>query len=205
VSQVNLLPAELRQQQRVRRRTSLIAAAGVGVIVLIGAFYFMQTQRLADVQDDLAVQNQRNAELQAEIDELRPFAELQADLASKQALVATLFRNEVAWSSALLDVSRVIPDLSYLTSMTGTITAAGVVDDGTTTPLIGSMAFQGFALETDTIATWLTRLEQVQGWVNTWVTSAQESAPLSEIYSFASGLDLTLDATTERGRGGAQP
>jgi Tfp pilus assembly protein PilN len=202
VSQVNLLPPELRQRQKVRRTTSLVAVAGVGVIALIGAFWFIQGQRLADVEDQLAAQETRNAELQGQIDELRPFADLQAELAAKEALVGTLFQNEVAWSSALLDVSRVIPDLSYLTNMTGTVAPGGQSGGTPDTTLIGSMSFVGVALETDTIATWLTRLEQVEGWVNAWVTSAQEDAPLSQIYGFSSGLDLTVEAATERGRGG---
>lgn len=205
MSQVNLLPPELRQRQKVRRLTSVIVAAGLGVLALIGGFYFMQTQSLADVQDDLAVQGTRNAELQTQIDELRPFADLQAELAAKEQLVATLFLNEVAWSSALLDVSRVIPDLSYLVNMTGTIAPGGVSGGTPDTTLIGSMVFQGFALQTETIATWLTRLEQVEGWVNPWVTSAQENAPLSQIYNFSSGLDLTVEAATDRGRGGVLP
>lgn len=202
MSQVNLLPPELRQRQKVRRLTSVIVAAGVGVLALIGVFYFTQTQRLADVQDDLATQNSRNGELQTQIDELRPFADLQTELAAKEQLVSTLFLNEIAWSSSLLDVSRVIPDLSYLTNMTGTIAPAGVSGTTPDTTLIGSMVFTGFALETETIATWLTRLEQVEGWVNAWVSSAQEAEPLSQIYAFSSGLDLTLEAATDRGRGG---
>jgi Tfp pilus assembly protein PilN len=207
VSQVNLLPPELRQRQKTRRRTSALAAAGLAVLALIGMFYFLQTQKLADAQDDLAAQTARNAELQGQIAELQPFANLQAELAAKQQLVVTLFHNEVSWSSVLLDVSRVIPDASYLSSMNGQIVAVPGAVTGTTpdTTLIGSMTFQGFALQTETIATWLTRLEQVQGWVNAWVTGASEDAPFSDRYSFASGLDLTSEAATERGQGGVLP
>lgn len=209
MSQVNLLPPELRQRQAIRRRTSLVVVAGVGVLVLVGVFYFLQTQRLSGVEDDLAAQNETNAGLQGQIGELQQFADLQAELAGKQQLVQTLFLNEISWSSALLDVSRVIPDASYLTNLTGQIAVtAGAVPPtpGTAdTTLIGSMSFTGVAGGTDVIATWLTRLEQVQGWVNAWVTSAQESQPFSRIYSFASGLDLTLSAATERGQGEVQP
>ncbi len=67
------------------------------------------------------------------------------------------------------------------------------------------MTFAGVAGGTETISSWLTRLEQVQGWVNAWVTSASESAPFSNIYTFASGLDITVTGATERGQGGAQP
>ncbi|HSJ50217.1 MAG TPA: PilN domain-containing protein [Actinomycetota bacterium] len=206
MSQVNLLPPELRERQRVRRTTSLVALGGVGVLVLVGAFYFLQMQRLSDVEGDLAAQQDRNNQLRGQIFDLQRFADLQAQLAERQQLVATLFVNEVSWSAALLDVSRVIPDASYLTSLTGQITPPALTGEPAApadaeTTLIGNMNFQGVARETETIATWLTRLEQIQGWVNPWVSSAQQDAPFSRIYSFSSGLDLTVSAATERGRG----
>jgi hypothetical protein len=101
----------------------------------------------------------------------------------------------------------VIPDDSYLTNLTGQITAptgtqvgAAPVEGGATN-LIGNVTFSGVARETRTIASWLTRLEQIRGWVNPWVNNAQENAEFSRIYTFDGGIDLTLDAATERGRG----
>jgi Tfp pilus assembly protein PilN len=212
VSQVNLLPPELRERQAIRRTTSLVVAAGLAALALIGIFYFFQVQRLSQVQSDLEAQESRNAQLESQIASLQEFAALQAELASKEALVAEIFVNEVSWSSALLDVSRVIPDASYLTNLTGQITAtiAGEVVTEPTggtpeTTLIGNMTFAGVANQTETIATWITRLEEVQGWVNAWVNSAQEDAPGSRIYTFSNGLDLTQEATTERGQGVVAP
>lgn len=207
MSQVNLLPSELRARQAIRRTTSLVVAAGLAVLALIGIFYVFQVQRLSQVQSDLEAQQSQNAQLQAEIASLQEFADLQAELASKEALVGEIFVNEVSWSSALLDVSRVIPDASYLTNLTGQITptvVGEVATEPTGTPettLIGNMTFAGVANQTDTIATWITRLEEVQGWVNAWVNSAQEDAPFSRIYTFSNGLDLTQEAATARGQG----
>jgi Tfp pilus assembly protein PilN len=208
VSQVNLLPPELRERQAIRRTTSLVAAAGLGVLALIGIFYFFQVQRLSEVQSDLEAQGSRNAQLERQINSLQMFADQQAELASKEALLGEIFVNEVSWSGALLDVSRVIPDASYLTNLTGQITPT-VVGEAATGPtgvtpdasLIGNMTFAGVANQTETIATWLTRLEEVRGWVNAWVNSAQEDAPFSRIYTFSNGLDLTQDAATARGQG----
>jgi Tfp pilus assembly protein PilN len=212
VSQVNLLPPELRERLAIRRTTSLVVAAGLAVLALIGIFYFFQVQRLSRVQSDLQLQQAQNARLGSQIASLQQYADLQAELASKEALVAEIFVNEVSWSSALLDVSRVIPDASYLTNLTGQITAtlAGEVVTEPTggtpeTTLIGTMSFAGVANQTETIATWITRLEQVQGWVNAWVNSAQEDAPFSRIYTFSNGLDLTQEAVTERGQGVVAP
>lgn len=212
MSQVNLLPPELRERQAIRQTTSLVVAAGLAALALIGIFYFFQVQRLSQVQSDLEAQQSRIAQLESEIVSLQEFAALQAELASKEALVAQIFVNEVSWSSALLDVSRVIPDTSYLTNLTGQITAtiAGEVVTEPTggtpeTTLVGNMTFAGVANQTETIATWITRLEQVQGWVNAWVNSAQEDAPGSRIYTFSNGLDLTQEAVTERGQGVVAP
>ncbi|HZD17671.1 MAG TPA: hypothetical protein VE669_05975 [Actinomycetota bacterium] len=209
MSQVNLLPPELRQRQVLRRTTSLVIVGALGLLALVGVFYFFQTQRLADVEEELAAQNTTNTGFQQRIDELQPFAELRDELQAKEQLVVSLFLNEVSWSSVLLDVSRVIPDASYLTNMTGQITAATGAPPAAAEPgvtevagLIGSISFQGVARETETIAAWLTRLEQVQGWVNAWVSSAQEDGPFTGIYNFTSGLDLTTTAATERGQGG---
>jgi Tfp pilus assembly protein PilN len=210
VSQVNLLPPELRQRQATRRLTSIIVAAGLGVLAIIGVFYFMQTQKLSDVQSELEAQQASNAELSAEIESLSQYAALQDELAAKEVLVASLYVNEVSWSVALLDISRVIPDASYLTNLTGQITATtstvpGEVPTAPTggtpeTTLIGNMTFAGVADQIETIASWLTRLEQVQGWVNAWANSAQENAAFSRIYTFSNGIDLTQEAATERGQ-----
>lgn len=208
MSQVNLLPSELRERQAIRRTTSLVVAAGLAVLALIGIFYVFQVQRLSQVQSDLEAQQSRNAQLGTQIASLQEFADLQAELASKEALVGEIFVNEVSWSSALLDVSRVIPDASYLTNLTGQITPTVVGEVATAptggtpeTTLIGNMTFAGVANQTETIATWITRLEEVQGWVNAWVNSAQEDAPFSRIYTFSNGLDLTQEAATARGQG----
>lgn len=210
MSQVNLLPPELRRKQVQRRLTTLIGAVGAAVVALLVLFYFFQGMQLSSAKDELAAQQGRNVELQGQIAELQPFADLQTELKTKQDLVDTLYLNEVSWASVLLDVSRVIPDDSYLTNLSGQIAAAtGMVigvDPTTALPggLIGNVTFAGVALQTDTIASWLTRLEQVRGWVNPWVNNAQENAEFSQIYSFDGGLDLTADAATPRGRGEAK-
>jgi Tfp pilus assembly protein PilN len=206
VSQVNLLPPELRQKQAVRRLTTIVAGIGAAVVALVVVFYFFQTMRLSSAEDELAQQQDANAQLETQIQELQPYAELQAELQVKEQLVDTLYLNEVSWASVLLDVSRVIPDASYLTNLSGRISAPtgtviGEPAETTVAGVIGNVTFAGVADGTETIASWLTRLEQVRGWVNPWVNNATEEAAFSRVYAFDGGLDLTVEATTPRGRG----
>jgi Tfp pilus assembly protein PilN len=205
VSQVNLLPPEIRQRQATRRTTALAVVAGAAALALVLFLSFLRSEELSRKQDELTAQEARNTQIQAQIAELQKFGDLQAQLQAKQQLIGTVFANEVSWSGILLDVSRVIPAEAYLTSFSGQIappTTATGGTTGTTTNLIGSLTFSGNVKGADTLAAWLTRLEQVKGWVNAWANSASESGPFSRIYQFQSGVDLSQDVVTHRGMGG---
>ena len=205
MTQVNLLPSELRAREATRRLTSVVVIVGALVLGLVGLFYFFQVMNLSRARDDLAAQEGVNRQLQAQVNDLQRFQELQNQLEAKQALVDSVSAGEVSWSTVLVDISQVIPSDAYLTSLTGSI--AGATATPTPTPttggttLIGNISFTGVVRETDPLATWLTRLEQVDGWENAWMTSATEQAPFSRIYTFNSGVDLSVEATTGQGKG----
>lgn len=208
MSQVNLLPPELKQAQTTRRKTILVALVGLIVLVGIGFIYFLQMLNLSSANDDLRAQQAVNADLQAQIDGLAEFAQLQAELENQRQLIDVVFANEVAWSGVLLDVSRMIPSPAFISTLQGKITVAtgtglaAAPAVGLPTELIGDISFQGTSEGIEPLAEWLTRLEQVEGWVNTWFTVAQEGEPGDNEYGFTSGVDLTIAAVTERGAGG---
>ena len=204
MTRVNVLPPELREAHAVRRRTSLIALGGVVGLVLLGLLYLLQLTALSSARSDLESQQRANSLLSQRISELQPYAALQQQLAAKKQLKDSLYVDEVSWSGVLLDISRVIPSEAYLSNLTGTLSAGTVAPAETLAPganLIGSMTFSGLADGTTTLAGWLARLGEVRGWVNPWVNTATESGASTGIYQFGGGVDLTIDAATERGRG----
>jgi Tfp pilus assembly protein PilN len=201
MTQVNLLPSELRAREATRRLTSVVVIVGVLVLGLVGLFYFFQVMNLSRAEDDLAAQEGVNRQLQAQVNDLQRFQELQNQLQAKQALVNSVFVGEVSWSNVLVDISRVIPSEAYLTNLTGSTAAETTTPTTGGATLIGNISFTGVVRETGPLASWLTRLEQVDGWENAWMTSAAENAPFSRVYTFSSGIDLSLDAATRRGRG----
>lgn len=212
MSQVNLLPPELLARQKTRKLTSLIVAAGAVVLALLVGFWFLQGQKLSGVNDDVAAQNARNAQVQQQVDALGNAQALQAEAAGKQALLAKAFSGEVAFSQMLMDLSRAIPPDAYLKSFNATLAGAAVTGGtagttpapGTTgtTTFVGSFTAEGGADGFESLASWLTRLESVRGWVNPWVSAATETAPGSGLYDFSSGADLSSDVLTGRGGGG---
>jgi len=204
VSQVNLLPPELRARQKVKQLTTLIIGAGAAIIVLLLAFWFLQGQKLAGVNDDIAAQNLTNSGLQTQIDQLQEFQQLQEEAAAQEALLTTAWTGEVSFSQMLMDLSRTIPSDAYLDSFNAALTkpVVGEVPVTPTTTFVGSFTTSGAADGFESLASWLTRLESVKGWVNPWMSSATETGPNTGLYQFSSGVDLSEDALTARGKAG---
>jgi Tfp pilus assembly protein PilN len=197
MSQVNLLPPDILAAQRQRRLAGVVALAGAGVIGLILVFYVLQLGKLSGIRSDIEQQQQSNRSLQSDIDALREFEELRARAQAKQELLSSVFANEISFSGLLMDVSRVIPSTAALTAMSASVQEPAPTAGGPTL-LTGRIDVAGLALDYDTIASWLTRLERVRGWVNPWVTSIAdlETGPIT----YSSGVDLTAAVVTARGR-----
>jgi Tfp pilus assembly protein PilN len=197
VSQVNLLPPDILAAQRQRRLAGVVALAGVGVIGLILVFYVLQLGSLAGVNDDIEAAEQNNAGLQRDIENLQEFEDLSAEAQAQEQLLNEVFADEISFSGLLMDISRVIPSDAALTSLT-TAAQEPTPASGGTTLLVGRIDVAGIALDYESIASWLMRLERVRGWVNPWVTSIAD--PETGPITYTSGVDLTTAVVTERGQ-----
>jgi Tfp pilus assembly protein PilN len=208
---VNLLPPEIYERQRIRRRTGAVVAVGLLVLLAIGAFYFLQVVRLNEVEDDISAQAARNAELQAQINELQEIAALETEIATTRALLNDLLADRVLWSGVLRDVSLVIPGEVWLNGLTGSVgvPAAGeattettTVTPGATGGLVGQITFNGYAFGHREVALWLSRLEDVRGFVNPWLQSSTKTdIGLTEVAQFTSSVDLSEQALARRAGG----
>jgi Tfp pilus assembly protein PilN len=197
VSQVNLLPPDILAAQRQRRLAGVVALAGAGVIGLIFVFYVLQLGSLGSVREDIERAEQNNAGLQRDIEALQPFEEIRSRAQAKQDLLNQVYANEISFSGILMDVSRVIPSEAALTSLASAAQEPAPTTGGSTL-FVGRIDVAGLALDYDTIASWLMRLERIQGWVNPWVTSIAD--PETGPITYASGVDLTTAVVTERGQ-----
>jgi Tfp pilus assembly protein PilN len=208
-TQVNLLPPQVREKQKVRRLTAAVVAAGVIAVVLLLAVFTLQTGRLSTVQNQLEQQEALNTGLQTKIAKLQKFATLQKEVVAKRELVGSLLQNQVLWSEVLEHLSEVIPDQVYLTSFSANLTQSST--DGAITgtslpesPVYATIQFGGGATSHPAVADWLQRLERVPGWVNAWVQSLTKSVttdsngnPTHTEVAFTGSVDLNKAATVD--------
>lgn len=208
-SSVNLLPPETRERQETRRKTGFVVAAGVAVLAVLGFFYFMQGTKVSQLQEKVAAENTRIATLGVEVTKLQPYQQLQESLTSRQTVLDAALGGDISWSNVLHELSAAVPPDAWLmsvsaTSTQGTAAAAIPVAPVTTAPtgIVGSMTFEGSAMDTDTLSSFLIRLAREPGWVNAWMSSAQRTAIGSTpVWSFSSSVDLTSDVLSKRGGG----
>lgn len=201
MTQVNLLPPEFQQRHRQTRLVTLallLGALAVGVVLM---FYFLQSSKLAEAEQQLAQEQARIAQISGRISELEQFEVLKQRVTERQALVDRLNSGEVLWSTVLTDVSRVIPAEVSLTAMNGTLIEGGQPAGGTpvatTGDVIGSITFSGQAVDQPSVALWLTRLEQVEGWANPWITQSTKGGEDGSVITFSGTVDLTSGATAD--------
>lgn len=203
MSRVNLLPQEVMQRQRMRRLSYLIAGGSVALMALILLFYLVQIGRLGSVRDEIDQQERSNASIRADIQELQEFDDLRAEAQRKQQLLASAFEGEISFSGVLMDMSRLMPATAYLTDMS-VQTTAGTAPAGPAAPttggFLGVINVGGVSLDFNVVADLLTRLEGVDGWENPWVQGAADAAGGG--VTFTTGVDLSPEVLTDRGRGG---
>jgi Tfp pilus assembly protein PilN len=206
MSQVNLLPVEVRQRVHSRRVTAAVVASAALVIGLLLFVFSLQNSRVSDTERQLEAQQAANNRLQTQIDALRRFTEIKQQVADRQALLAQVTQGQIAWSGVLKDISSVMPGQMWLTSLNATESGATSTPQGGTEAVSGSgvvatIQFVGTGFNHRTVALWLTRLEQVKGWANSWVTSSAkgQSPAGQEFVTFSGSVDVTTEAISNRG------
>jgi hypothetical protein len=203
MSQVNLLPPEIRQKATVRNQAIMVGIAGAALIGFIIVLYLVQSVALRSANSDLNAQVAVNSGLEHQVADLQPYQDLALELESQQAIVASAMAYEVSWSSALRDLQLVLPDEMTINSFNGTVTATAAAPPVTPTgggqPVIGGITMAGESVGSLRLARWLSRLEQVKGWGNPWMASASKDE--GDRWTFGTTtVDLFESAVTTRGQ-----
>ena len=204
MSQVNLLPPEILELQIwQRRKVAVIVAGAVVAALLIGYWLYLGTQ-LSGVNSDIEAQNQTNESIRTSIAQKQKFADLQTEAQAKEGLLAAAYQGEVSFSSLLMDFSRVIPADAFVDSLTLQVqdptTGEAAAGEATSSELVGSITGSGQAVSVDSLATFLTRLESVKGWVNPFISTVDRVEAVNG-FAYSLSVDLTDEVVTDRGKG----
>jgi Tfp pilus assembly protein PilN len=200
MTQVNLLPSDVRQKLKTRQLTILVGMVGAIVVALLLGYFVLQNNKLASANNDLAAAKAQNNALQSQVNSLNRFKVLNDQVTSQKTTVSTAKAGTVEFSGVLHDLSMVIPSNVYLTGVTGNLSLG---DGAATQPnagnVVGSIQFQGSANDHLAVALWLTRLAQVSGWDNSWITasvkrSSNGSTTANPFVDFTGTVDIGVKA-----------
>jgi Tfp pilus assembly protein PilN len=196
MTQVNLLPTDVRQRLKTRQLTVLVGMVSAIVVAVLLAFFVLQSHKLASANSDLTAAQSQNQQLQAKVNSLQRFQQLADSRDAQRTTVRTAKAGTVEFSGVMHDLSMVVPSTVYLSSVTANLQVGdGVATTANTGGVIGTIQFQGSASDHLAVALWLTRLAQVSGWDNSWITASTKRAAnangtQSDWVDFTGSVDL---------------
>ncbi|HEX2294788.1 MAG TPA: PilN domain-containing protein [Actinomycetota bacterium] len=205
---IDLLPSAYQERRRERRNLALVVVASMLVLLLIIGWWVLLGTQVSSEKDRLADAQRTNQSLQAQIAELSRFADLQAEVATKQQALVTVMTGDVDWPRVMTEIAMVIPGEVWLTTLTASAgQTEGAAPVGTESAPIrvsdqvpfGRISFQGRSLTMPGVAKWLVSLRNVREfaaiWLNTATAGGEEGA---ETVDFDSTLELSDRAASRR-------
>jgi hypothetical protein len=114
---IDLLPRELVVQRVVRRRRTGIGVGFLLLLALLGLWYVLESRQLSTAQDQADQERATATGLRAERAKLQPLADLEAQISAADDLKASVYRHEIRFSGVMRDISAIVPDDVWLTSM----------------------------------------------------------------------------------------
>lgn len=207
---VDLLPERYVARRRERRNLLSIGMAALLVLLLLLGYWFILGTQINSAKGDLAATRAQNEQLQAQINELQRFAELEQEVIAKQTALQTVMAGDIRWPGLLTELAMVLPGEVWLVNLNGSAGATeGAAPVGTESAPVriteketfGRIQFQGNSLGMTGVARWLIRLGQVDSFVALWLNSATRSEPAPgapSVTNFDSTLELGEKALSRR-------
>jgi Tfp pilus assembly protein PilN len=209
---IDLLPESYAARQQERRSIAIVVVATLLVLLLLIVWWVALGTQVTGARNDLAQAEQVNARLQADIDRLQNFAELQQEVQDKSQALRTVMTGDLDWPALLTEVAMVIPGevwLTNLSSSAGDTEGAEPVPTETNlirvsdAPGIGRIHFAGCSLTMPGVAKWLIRLGTVKEFTGIWLnTATAPDAATTCPVQFDSTLEMGNRAQSERFTGG---
>jgi hypothetical protein len=223
---IDLLPRQLVEQRVARRQHTGIGAGLLVLLTLLGLWYLLESRELGRAQDQADQERAVATGLRARRAELQPLATLESQIAAAEQLRASVYKHEIRFSSVMRDISAIVPDDVWLTSMGVTFSEAGTTpgSGGTATPAqqsgtaaavtpgspgaggpVATITFGGAGLEHIDVGGFLRALAQgpkkggQQVYLNPYFTTSQKQDENGQqTVTFSATVDLSSAACSGR-------
>jgi Tfp pilus assembly protein PilN len=184
---VNLIPPESRSEGRPLRSGPLVyVVIGILVVALAGVAALVLTEnQISDRKDEVARLRQEDATVSARVQRLAAYTQFQALREQEVSTVTTLANSRFDWERVMRELSLVLPDDVWLTSLSASASAEGSTSGGGGASLraaVGGPALElsGCTVGHDGVAGFITALEDIDGVTRVGVESSDLSGSSSE-------------------------
>jgi hypothetical protein len=220
---IDLLPRRVREQRLVRRQRSGLGAAFLLLLVLLGGWFVLAGRERAEAERAADQERAVATGLRARRAQLQPIADLEGQIAAADQLRAQVYAREIRFSSVMRDISAIVPDDVWLTSMSAGFTdatagatagasAPAPTDAAAVTPgspgagsPVGTVTFQGGGLGHVDVGGLLRALARgpkkggQQVYTNPYFSTSQKSGTGGQqTVTFSATVDLTAAAYAGR-------
>ena len=208
----DLLPQTYGIRRRQNRTVSLVALAGIALLALVVLWWISLGSKVGSEEDRLSEARATTAGLQAQSDDLQRFARLEAEVLAKTGALQTVMAGDIYWPSVLTQVSALIPEEVWITTLTA---SAGLTEGATPVGTEGAavriaeeaptgrIQFTGQALTMEAVADWIYRMGSSKPFNAVWLNSATGAAGAGQVetFQFDSTLEMGTDALSQRYQG----
>jgi hypothetical protein len=150
---IDLLPRELVEQRLVRQQRGGVGAAFLLLLVLLGAWYVLESQERNDAEAAAEQERAVATGLRVQRGRLQPLAELEAQINAAEQLRASVYQREIRFSGVMRDISAIVPEDVWLTSMAVAFSGAQAAGGSATATTANNPAPSGGAGNAATPAT----------------------------------------------------
>lgn len=166
---INLLPRDIKDKQKVEKYIFLAIFGLVVFAVILGGLYAYNTWRIRNVENEVSMLKGQTAKMETAIQSLKVYEQKLKEVQDKKAILDKAISGQIVWSKTLEELMLVTPSDVALVSLSGN-------SDGIT--------FNGQALDINDnpdfghkpVANWLTQLAKIHPEPEVWLTSSDKQA-----------------------------
>ena len=179
---VNLMPPEVAEAKAMRRLQTVLGAAGLASVAVVGVLYVSASHSVSAANSDLESAKAQTTQLQGQVAKYKDVTATINAANAAQAQLVTAMGDEVRYSQLLNDLSLAVPSTVWLKSLQFSSTAPSVGTPGAA-PVsyngvlpMGTMTVQGIGFSHNDVALWLDALAGLdKTYANPYFTNSTEA------------------------------